>query len=206
MSATAPITIAILAGGKSSRMGTDKAFVRVLGRPLIEDILAQLAGLGAETLIVTNRPDDYAYLGVPLFTDVLPEKGALGGLYTAIHSSSQPHTISVACDMPFVVRPLLDYLISLIPEGDVVMPRLQGEAEPFRAVYSQACLAPIRAALDAGKMRVISFFPEVRVRFVDELEIDRFDPQHLSFFNVNTPADLERARQLGGASSPSKAS
>ncbi len=196
MVATAPVTVAILAGGKSSRMGTDKSFVRVLGRPLIEDILGQVEGLGAETVLVTNRPEAYRYLGVPLFGDVLPDKGALGGIYTAIHSSSQPHTMCVACDMPFVVRPLLEYLISLIPEGDVIMPRLRGEAEPFRALYSRACLTPIRAALDAGKLRVISFFPEVRVRFLDEPEIDRFDPQHLSFFNVNTPADLEQARQL----------
>jgi molybdopterin-guanine dinucleotide biosynthesis protein A len=77
---TLPVTVALLAGGKSSRMGTDKAFVRVLGRPLIEDILAQVDGLGAETLIVTNRPDDYRYLGLPLFGDVLPDKGALGGI------------------------------------------------------------------------------------------------------------------------------
>jgi molybdenum cofactor guanylyltransferase len=193
------LTVAILAGGKSSRMGTDKSFVRVLGRPLIEDVLAQVAGLGAETLIVTNRPDDYGYLGLPLFTDVLPDKGALGGIYTALHSSSLPHTLCVACDMPFVVRPLLDYLISLIPEADAIVPRLNGEAEPFRAIYSRACLGPIRAALDAGKMRVISFFPAVRVRFVDEPEIDRFDPQHLSFFNVNTPEDLEQARRLAGS-------
>jgi molybdopterin-guanine dinucleotide biosynthesis protein A len=192
----APLTVAVLAGGKSSRMGTDKAFVRVLGRPLIEDVLAQAAGIGAETIIITNRPDDYRYLGLPLFTDALPDKGALGGLYTALHSSSQPHTLCVACDMPFVARPLLDYLISLIPEGDAIVPRLNGEAEPFRAIYSRACLSPIRAALDAGKMRVISFFPAVRVRFVDEAEIDRFDPQHLSFFNVNTPDDLEQAQRL----------
>ena len=190
------LTVAILAGGKSSRMGTDKSFVRVLGRPLIEDVLAHVAGIGAEIIIVTNRPEDYRYLGLPLFTDVLPDKGALGGIYTALHSSSQPHTLCVACDMPFVVRPLLDYLISLIPEGDAIIPRLNGEAEPFRAIYAQVCLAPIRAALDAGKMRVISFFPDVRVRFVDEPEIDRFDPQHLSFFNVNTPDDLEQARRL----------
>jgi molybdopterin-guanine dinucleotide biosynthesis protein A len=181
-------------------MGTDKSFVRVLGRPLIEDILAQVAGIGAETLIVTNRPDDYRYLGFPLFTDLLPEKGALGGLYTAIQASAQPHTLCIACDMPFVVRPLLDYVISLTSEGDVVMPRLGGEAEPFRAVYAHACLGPIRAALEAGKMRVISFFPDVRVRFVDEAEIDRFDPQHLAFFNVNTPEDLEQARRMAPAS------
>jgi len=192
----ADLTIAILAGGRSSRMGTDKAFVRVLGRPLIEEILGQSAGLGMESLIITNRPAEYAYLGVPLFGDVLPDKGPLGGLYTALHSATRPHVLCIACDMPFVVRPLLDYLISLIPEGDAVVPRLAGEAEPFRAIYSRACLAPIRAALDAGRMRMISFFPDVRVRFVDEAEIDRFDPQHLSFFNVNTPDDLEQARRL----------
>jgi molybdopterin-guanine dinucleotide biosynthesis protein A len=192
----ADLTIAILAGGRSSRMGTDKAFVRVLGRPLIEEILSQSAGLGMESLIVTNQPAEYVYLGVPLFGDVLPDKGPLGGLYTALHSATRPHVLCIACDMPFVVRPLLDYLISLIPEGDAVVPRLAGEAEPFRAIYSRACLAPIRAALDAGRMRMISFFPDVRVRFVDEAEIDQFDPQHLSFFNVNTPEDLEQARRL----------
>ena len=192
----ADLTITILAGGRSSRMGTDKAFVRVLGRPLIEEILSQSAGLGLESLIVTNRPAEYAYLGVPLFGDVLPDKGPLGGLYSALHSATRPHVLCIACDMPFVVRPLLDYLISLIPEGDAIVPRLAGEAEPFRAIYSRACLAPIRAALDAGRMRMISFFPDVRVRFVDEAEIDRFDPQHLSFFNVNTPDDLEQARRL----------
>jgi len=180
-------------------MGTDKSFVRVLGRPLIEDLLAQLGGLGAETLIITNRPADYAYLGVPLFGDVLPGKGALGGLYSAVSCAQQPHVLCVACDMPFVVPPLLDHLISLIPEGDAIVPRLAGEAEPFRAIYSRACLPAMQAALEAGKMRVISFFPAVRVRFVDEAELDRFDPQHLSFFNVNTPEDLETARRLAGA-------
>jgi molybdopterin-guanine dinucleotide biosynthesis protein A len=192
----ADLTVAILAGGRSSRMGIDKSFVQVLGRPLIEDILAQTAGLGEETLIVTNRTDDYAYLGVPLFSDVVPDKGALGGLYSALHSATRQHVLCIACDMPFVVPPLLDHLIHLMPEADAIVPRLAGEAEPFRAIYSRDCLGPIRAALDAGRMRVISFFAEVRVRYVDEIEIDRFDPRHLSFFNVNTPADLEQARRL----------
>jgi molybdopterin-guanine dinucleotide biosynthesis protein A len=191
-----PLTVAILAGGKSARMGTDKAFVRVRQRPLIEDVIEQLHDLGAETLLITNRPDAYRHLGRPMFGDVLPDKGALGGLYTALYHSAQPHTLCVACDMPFVVRPLMEHLIALIPEGDAVVPRLNGEAEPFRAVYARACLGPIRAALEAGKMRVISFFPAVRVRFVDEAEIERFDPGHLSFFNVNTPEELERARRI----------
>jgi molybdopterin-guanine dinucleotide biosynthesis protein A len=196
----AGLTVAILAGGRSSRMGTDKAFVRVLGRPLIEDILAQVGDLGAETLIVTNQPGDYAYLGVPLFGDVLPDKGALGGIYSALSAATQRHVLCIACDMPFVVRPLLDYLIRLIPEGDAIVPRVAGEAEPFRAIYARVCLEPIRAAMDAGRMRVISFFPAIRVRYVEEAEINRFDPRHLSFFNVNTPADLEEARRLAAES------
>ncbi len=198
----APVTIAILAGGQSSRMGTDKAFVRVLGRPLIDSILAQVAGLGEETIVITNQPDEYRQLGLPLFADVLPEKGALGGLYTALYHSTRPHTLCLACDMPFAARPLLAHLIALRPEGDVIMPRLAGEAEPFRAVYAHECLGPIRAALDAGRMRVISFFDAVRVRFVDDAEIERFDPEHLSFFNVNTPADLAEAERLAGGRRP----
>ncbi|MGQ0670025.1 MAG: molybdenum cofactor guanylyltransferase [Actinomycetota bacterium] len=189
-------TLVIQAGGKSTRMGVDKAFVRVSDRPLIEDILEQTRGLGAETIIVTNQPDDYRYLGLPLVGDLLPDKGALGGLYTAIHAAAYPYALVIACDMPFVNRRLLDYMLALAPDFDAVVPRLNGEVEPFRAVYSKACLGPIRAALDAGKMRVISFFPDVRLRFLDEPEIERFDPEHLTFFNVNTPEDLERAREL----------
>jgi molybdopterin-guanine dinucleotide biosynthesis protein A len=160
------------------------------------------SAVGDETILITNRPDDYAYPGVPLFGDVRPGTGALGGLYSAVFCATQPHVLCVACDMPFVVRPLLDHLLSLIPEGDAIVPRLAGEAEPFRAVYSQACLPAMQAALDADKRRVISFFPAVRVRWVDEPELDRFDPQHLSFFNVNTPADLETARRLAGTGAP----
>lgn len=189
-------SVVILAGGKSSRIGTDKAFLRVGGKPIIERILAQLGDYGAETIVVTNKPGDYRHLGLSLFGDVLPDKGALGGLYTALNSASQPRALVVACDMPFVNRSLLDHLAALAPEHDAVVPRLGGEAEPFRAIYSKACLGPMRAALDAGKMRVISFFPDVRVRFVDEPEIEQFDPEHLTFFNVNTAEDLVRAEEL----------
>lgn len=195
--AMSPITVAIIAGGKSSRMGTDKAFVKVLGRPLIEDLIGNLSGLGQEMILITNQPDGYRYLGLPLFSDVLPDKGALGGLYTALYHSTQPRTLCVACDMPFINRPLLEHLIALSIEGDVIVPRLNSEAEPFRAVYArEACLGPIRTSLDSNRMRMISFFPQVRVHWVEQTDIERFDPKHLSFFNVNTPEDLIEARRL----------
>jgi molybdopterin-guanine dinucleotide biosynthesis protein A len=197
-----PISVVISAGGQSSRMGTDKAFVRVGGKPIIERIVEQLDGYGAETIVITNKPDDYRYLGLPMFSDLLPDKGALGGLYTALHYAGQPHALVVACDMPFVNLPLLDHLCGLAPDFDAVVPRLDGEYEPFRAVYARPCEAAMRAALDAGKMRVISFFPDVRLRLVEEAEVDRFDPQHLTFFNVNRPEDLERAEELARQSGP----
>ncbi len=197
-----PISVVISAGGKSSRMGTDKAFVRVGGQPIIERIVEQLDGYGAEMLVITNKPDRYRYLGLPMYGDVLPDKGALGGLYTALHYAGQPHALVVACDMPFVNWPLLDHLCRLAPDFDAVVPRLDGEFEPFRAVYSKVCVEAMRAALDAGQMRVISFFPSVRLRVVEEAEVDRFDPQHVTFFNVNRPEDLARAELMARDGEP----
>jgi molybdopterin-guanine dinucleotide biosynthesis protein A len=214
------VTIAINAGGKSTRMGSDKAFLEVGGRPMIERIIEQTKGLG-EQIIITNTPERYAHLGLPMFKDVLPDQGALGGLYTAIHAAAQPYALVLACDMPFVNRPLFEYMISLAPDFDAVVPRItpplptrpstslrsaqgasgQGpgvrlEAEPFRAIYGKACLAPIRRALEAGKMRVISFFPDMNLRWLDEGEIRRFDPELLTFLNCNTPEELERIREI----------
>jgi len=197
-----PLTVAILAGGKSSRLGRDKAFVEVRGRPLIEDLLAQTDGLGLETLIITNHPEAYRYLNRPLLSDVLPERGPLGGLYTALSAASQPQLLCLACDMPFIVRPLIDYLISLISESDGVVPRLSGKVEPLRAIYARTCLAPMRAALEADRLALHDFLSAsgLHLRFVEEAEIDRFDPDHLSFFNINTPEDLEQARKLAAGS------
>jgi molybdopterin-guanine dinucleotide biosynthesis protein A len=195
---TSDLSVAILAGGESRRMGTDKAFVRLAGRPLIEDILAQVAGLGDETLIVTNRPADYAYLKLPLFGDVLPGRGALGGLYSALEAAQQQHVLCMACDMPFSVRRLLEHLAGLKAEAEAVVPRLGGQAEPFRAVYSRDCRGPIRSALEAGQLRAAGWLAGARVRYVDEAEIDLFDPEHVSFVNLNTPDELEQARRLVG--------
>lgn len=186
----------IIAGGKSSRMGRDKALLQIGGRTMIEQIVAQTADLGGDQIVITNTPERYKYLGLPTFPDVLPDKGALGGLYTAIHYAAQPYALTLACDMPFVNVPLLQRMLALAADFDAVIPRVNGEAEPFRAVYSKACLGPIRRALEAGQMRVISFFGEVRLRWLEEDEIDQFDPQRRSFFNVNTPEDLAKAQAM----------
>jgi molybdopterin-guanine dinucleotide biosynthesis protein A len=128
---------------------------------------------------------------------VLPEKGSLGGIYTAIHYSQNPYTLVIACDMPFVSPSLLRHMIGLC-EGDqfdVIVPRVDGYPEGLHAIYSKACLAPIRQRLDADKLKVIGFYDDVRVRPLDEAEYRPFDPQGHSFDNINTPEELAEAQR-----------
>ena len=197
------VSIILQAGGKSSRMGRDKALVPFFGGTMIEYILKQVDGFGLDTTIITNSPNDYRFLNLPLFPDVIPDWGALGGVYSAIYHAPQETCLVLACDMPFVNRALLEYLITLVPSHDAVIPRLDPTgnkmpafAEPFRAVYRKTCLEPIKKVIELGQRRVISFFDQVNVRFVDRVEVEHFDPGLKTFFNVNTPEDLAEAERL----------
>jgi molybdenum cofactor guanylyltransferase len=193
-----PFTVAIMAGGKSSRMGTNKAFVKIRNKPIVEHVLAKIENLGqSETLLITNRPDDYAHLGLPMVTDIIPNKASLGGIYTAIHMSKTLHTMVVACDMPFLNADLLRYMLKLATRPfDVVVPRVNGHPQGLHAIYKKNCLAPIYQRLEADRLKVIGFYDDVNVHYLDEAEYSRFDPKGMSFFNVNTPQDLKRAKEL----------
>jgi molybdenum cofactor guanylyltransferase len=192
------LTVAIQAGGQSRRMGRDKGLVLLDGRPLVRHLLDRVADLGDEILVTTNRPEDYAFLGVQLASDESPGAGALSGLRTALRAAHGDKVLVLACDMPFVDRSLITHLIGLASRADVVVPRLAGEYEPMHAVYDRGCLPEIEASLEAGDMRMISFFPRVRVLAVEDAELDRFDPDRRSFFNVNTPEELAQAERLLG--------
>lgn len=193
--------VAILAGGKSSRMGTDKAFVPLLGQPMIAHVLARIADLDQdETILITNSPESYAEYAIPLFTDVLSDKGSLGGIYSAIYHSQNAYTLVVACDMPFLNLDLLRHMLSLREEPggpyDVIVPRVDDHPQGLHAVYSKECLPAIRARLDINRLKVIGFYDQVRVRYLDPPEYTRFDPHGLAFQNVNTPEELQTAQQL----------
>lgn len=172
-------------------MGRDKSFVLFQERPMIEVVMERVAGLGRETILVTNRPDEYAHLGLKMVGDIYPDKGPLGGIYTALMRASQPHVLVVACDMPWLNRSLLDYMIGLRHEADVVVPRWDRFPEPLHAIYGRRCLGPIEARLAADQLKITGFFGDVDVRFVDRNDIERFDPEGRSFANINTPDDLE---------------
>jgi molybdopterin-guanine dinucleotide biosynthesis protein A len=191
------LTIAIQAGGQSRRMQRDKGLVPLNGRPLIEHLLERVRPLGDEILITTNQPQDYAYLDLPMAADETPGAGALVGLHTALKAAHGERVLVLACDMPFVNVPLLKHLLELSVDVDIVVPRWQDILQTLHAVYRRsACLPAIEQVLEQGLKRVISFYPQVEVREISEQEILRFDPGGLSFFNVNTPEELQEAEEI----------
>jgi molybdenum cofactor guanylyltransferase len=199
------ISVVIQAGGASRRMGQDKGLVKLAGQPLVQHVLDRVAHLGDEVCITTNRPQAYAFLGLPTASDPEPGLGALVGLRTALQAVRGDTVLVVACDMPFLEPSLLRHLLSRAGEADVVIPRRNGEFEPLHAVYRRSCLTALEAALARGEARMISFFPDVRLLPIDQAELASYDPEGLSFFNVNTPDDLIRAeRHLRAASSQPK--
>jgi molybdenum cofactor guanylyltransferase len=192
------LTIAIQAGGESSRMGQDKALVSFLGVPLIQRVCDRVVGLGDEILVTTNHPLAFSFLQAKLASDALPGKGALGGLYTALSAASYPLVAVVACDMPFVSPRLLTALRDRLAETGcaAVIPRSAGGLEPFHAVYRRsACLPLIQASLETGLRRVDSWFDQARIEYFSPEDVELFDPHQMAFFNVNTPEDLKQAEE-----------
>ena len=196
------MTVVIQAGGESRRMGQDKGLVRLAGQSLVARAIQRLSPIADEVLVTTNRPPAYEFLGVPLFPDLIPGRGALGGLYTALSAASQPLVAVVACDMPFVNSALLEAerQALLAAQADIVIPHTGEGLEPFHAIYRrETCLPPIQQAIETDKWRVDSWFSQVKVELFRREDILRYDPQMLSFWNINTPEDLQKAeRQLAG--------
>jgi molybdopterin-guanine dinucleotide biosynthesis protein A len=192
------LTVVIQAGGESRRMGRDKALIPFLGRPLIERVISRVEHLANEILVTTNCPQDYQFLGLPLFPDVVPDRGALGGLYTAVNAARQPLVAVVACDMPFVQPELLAYERDLLLDVtiDAAIPKTEGGTEPFHAVYRRAtCLPEIFSVLQAERWRVDSWFSRAQIYYLSTEEITRYDPRGLAFQNVNTPEELAAAER-----------
>ena len=193
------LAVVIQAGGESRRMGRDKGLAPFLGRPLITRIIERLEPIASEIIVTTNHPEAYQFLGLPLFSDLMPGRGALGGLYTALSAATQPLAAVVACDMPFVRPELLAVQRDLLLEKgvDALVPHLGGGVEPFHAVYRCAsCLPHIKAALDADKWRADAWFSKANVLLMRKEQIQTFDPELSSFSNVNTPEELHLAEEI----------
>ena len=185
-------------------MGSDKALMPFLGRPLIQRVVDRLSPIADEVLVTTNSPGDYRFLDLPLFPDLRPDRGALGGLYTALSSATCASVAVVACDMPFASASLIEAASRLLvqEDADVVIPDSGDGLEPLHAVYRRkTCLPAVESAIDADKWRLISWFPQVKVRILQPDEIKMYDPLGLAFWNLNTPEEFSeaehRAREEG---------
>jgi len=193
------MTSIILAGGKSSRLGRSKALQAIQGKSLIQRVVDRVAILSTEIIIATARGEAIpcsSAVRMKTVTDIYPGKGPLVGIYSGLRASTSPRAIVVGCDMPFLSVGLLDYMSRISSPFDGVVPRIEDQVEPLCAVYSRGCLAPIQGLLEQNELRINELFTMVRVRYIGEDEINRFDPEHLSFFNVNGKVDLDRARSL----------
>ncbi len=190
----------ILAGGRSTRLGRDKASEVLLGRTLLQRAVDAFAGIADEYVVVTavgqTLPRVETQVRLRVVEDAYPQTGPLGGIYTGLRAMEAAQGIVVACDMPLLQPALLLELIRLAPDADVVVPLQDGLPEPLCAAYSKACLEPIRACLERGAYKVTQCFEALSPRYLRPEEWQRFDPDGLSFLNVNREEDLARARGL----------
>ncbi len=190
------VSVAVLVGGKSRRMGQEKGLVSLKGRPMIAHTLDRVQRLGLPVMLISRQPELYAQFGLPVYADVLSQRGSLIGLHSALVHSPTIYTLCVACDMPLLNVDLLRHLIALRPDQDVVVPRLADRAEPLHALYHRDCLPAMEAQIAQGDMQISRLYAGLRVRYVEEAEIRRFDPDLHSFTNANTPEELAALEAL----------
>ena len=194
---------AILAGGSSSRMGTNKALLEVGGRSMLCRTVSLLRPLVDDLFLVTDDAAPYARMGLPIIPDIHPGRGAIGGIHAALRHAAHPLVLCVACDMPHIGPGVIELLLSTAhPDDDALVPRIGGWAEPLLAVYGRNAGAGFERAIFAGRLRVMDALDGLRVRFIDESELRVADAGLRSFVNVNTPGELAAARTTAAVGKP----
>lgn len=193
-----PTTGVVLAGGRSRRMGRDKALLELDGRPLIEWVIEDIAQVCSEVLVVAGEADRYPGLRVPVVVDRFPGVGVLGGLHAGLEAASYGLILAVGCDMPFLNSELLRAFVGWAEGVDVAILRRGEYVEPLHGAYRRTCIPAIEDVIRRGERRIVSFFPQVEVRYVTPEEAKRFDPQLRSFRNINTPEEWATVRREWG--------
>jgi molybdopterin-guanine dinucleotide biosynthesis protein A len=166
------------------------------GRRIIDRVADVVRAVADDVLLVTNTPELYASLGLPMVPDAFPDHGSLGGIYSGLRAARGDAAFTVACDMPFLMVEVARLVTARAAEADVVVPRVGAQWETLHACYGKACLAPIETRLRAGRLKIVGFFEDVRVLAIGEDEVARHRAPEVVFMNVNTPEDLEAARGL----------
>jgi molybdopterin-guanine dinucleotide biosynthesis protein A len=194
MTAPSPdVSAFILAGGKSSRMGTDKGLIEFRGEKMIRRTMDVFKGLFKEIIIVTNLPLDYLDQDASVVTDIFPGKGPIGGIHTGLFFSSNEHAFFAACDMPFFNTEFISYMLSRIGKYDIVVPETEKGFQPLHAIYSRKCLNRIKTLIREDRLKATGFYKGFRTLAIPPNDIARFNPEGRMFYNVNTPEDMKGA-------------
>lgn len=183
----------VLAGGKSRRMGFNKAFLKFGPQHLIERIVATLKEVFTENILVADSPELYWNLGLPVVTDIFPGCGPLSGIHAGLVYTNTPYIFVVACDMPFVTAQFILFLLGQAAGYEVIVPQINEQTEPLCAVYHKGCLPVVEKGLKAGQYKVTDFFQAVKVKYIAQEKFSYMDEEHIIFTNLNTRNDLKRA-------------
>jgi molybdopterin-guanine dinucleotide biosynthesis protein A len=189
----------LLAGGKSRRMGQDKRNLMISGKSLFHHVLHVLESVFSEIIIVMATISSVVdKMNHRVVTDLIPDKGSAGGLYTGLTFSSNPQVFAVACDMPFLNPAVIQKVCSLSFSTDVTMVKLSNGLHPMHSVYSKQCLPVLRRMINADQLRIQDLLlqKDLKTKILGQEVVQEIDPQFKSFLNVNTPADLEVAERL----------
>lgn len=188
------VTGVILAGGHSSRMGSNKSLLLYRGGRFIEAIYRLLMDIFPEVILVTNNPEQYEFLPCQKVADIYKGMGVLAGIHSGLYHCSTPAIFVVACDMPYLMASLVRHLASRANAAGVLIPESPGGLEPLHAVYGKGCLEAIEISLNSGQRRIVSFFDRVNISRMILEQVACFDPSFASFININTPYDYFELR------------
>lgn len=198
-----PMTGVILAGGEGKRLGSDKTEI-VLAREesVMEMIISKMNASFEELLIITSESKKehykqrFSHLRVSIHADIFDVRGAIAGVHSGLYHASHHYSFFVGCDMPFLNFPLIDYFKQIAEGNDVVVAQSASGYEPLHAIYSKSCIPYLTKLIGDKNLRIYDFYPEVGTRIVLEDEVARYDPERLSFFNINTRQALHEAHQI----------
>ncbi|MBI4595224.1 MAG: molybdenum cofactor guanylyltransferase [Candidatus Tectomicrobia bacterium] len=184
----------VLAGGQSRRLGTNKAFLKLGQKSLIERAVSTLGEIFQEVLVITNQTIPNLPQKVRVLPDIFPGKGSLGGLYTGLINSMHSHIFAVACDMPFLDPKFIRFMLTDFTPWDIVIPRDQEGYQPLHAIYSRNCIPYIEKQLTQGRLAIIEFFNLVKLNVIEGEKLEMFNKNGLTFFNINTLEDWQKAQ------------
>ena len=186
----------LLAGGKSSRMKENKAFLKLQGQSLAERSLAVLDSVFEEVLISSNKSELFAGFPFPVIQDSRPARGPLEGVYQGLQAASYDSVFFAACDMPFLQAEVIRFIARWLPKYDAAVPRLRSGLHPLHAFYHRRCLPIIKNSLETGRLKIIDFYSSCLVRYIEEQELQAFGDLQQIFYNANTPEDWQYVQRV----------